>query len=205
MFVRILAISRGERSAERRELSWAVRARHGSAPCDRRANASRRSTAALARGFRPLAQLQAMLAATWFRRALPAFSHPSAVEAPHAPAVVPEGMMPEAARERIASPRAGAAPRSTIRIASGMRPSVSETKSNRNTNGDESQVSSLIWGQASRFWLGNCPLNCPLQEWDILWLTPSPSVGSLGIGNRAQKRTRNSYARVEETSGSGVP
>ena len=100
--------------------------------------------AALARGFRPLAQLRAMLAETWFRRALPAFSHPSAVAAPHAPAVVPEGMMPEAARERIAGPRAGAAPRSAVRIASGMRPSGERGDCACNINSDECQVVAKI-------------------------------------------------------------
>ena len=60
-------------------------------------------------GVSPRAQLQARLPGTWSGRALPALSCPSPVKAPHAPAVVPESMMPKAARERIANPRAGAA------------------------------------------------------------------------------------------------
>jgi len=41
------------------------------------------------------------------RRALPVPACPSPVDAPHRPAVVPVGMMPEAARERIVTPPAG--------------------------------------------------------------------------------------------------
>jgi hypothetical protein len=51
--------------------------------------AFRRSTAALAGGFRPLAQLQAMLPGTRIQRALPAFTCPSPGTAPPAPALVP--------------------------------------------------------------------------------------------------------------------
>ncbi len=43
------------------------------------------------------------------RRALPTLSCPSPVTAPHASAVVPRGLMPEAAPARIASPRGGTA------------------------------------------------------------------------------------------------
>ena len=75
------------------------------------------------RDFHIPAQLQARLPGTRSRWALPALSCPSPVEAPHVPAVVPECMMPKAARERFAKPRAGAAPCSALRIASGMRPS----------------------------------------------------------------------------------
>jgi hypothetical protein len=74
-----------------------------------------------------VAQLQARFPGTWFRRALPALACPSPVTAPHAPAVIPANMMPKAARERFAKPRAGAAPRSTLRIASGRRPRMSKT------------------------------------------------------------------------------
>ena len=70
--------------------------------------ASRRSTAALARLLH-LTQLQARFSGTRSKRALPALSRPGPVKAPHAPAVVPEDMMPKAARERIANPRAGTA------------------------------------------------------------------------------------------------
>jgi hypothetical protein len=62
------------------------------------------------RGFEPPAQLQAMLPGTWFRRALPALPCPSPVTAPHTSAVVPRGLIPEAARERSASFRARAPP-----------------------------------------------------------------------------------------------
>jgi hypothetical protein len=55
------------------------------------------------------AQLQAMLPGTWFRRALPALACPSAVEAPHASAVVPKGMMPKAAPAQVASLRGSTA------------------------------------------------------------------------------------------------
>jgi len=43
------------------------------------------------------------------KRALPVLSCPSAVAAPHASAVVPKGMMPEAAPARVASPRGSTA------------------------------------------------------------------------------------------------
>jgi hypothetical protein len=59
-------------------------------------------------GVSPRAQLQARLPGTRFRLALPALPCPSPVEAPHAPAVVPESMMPKAARERTVSFRARA-------------------------------------------------------------------------------------------------
>jgi hypothetical protein len=62
------------------------------------------------------AQLQARLPGTrtlkFARRALPAPSCPSPEAAPLTPAVVPERVMPRAARARRASPRAGTAPRS---------------------------------------------------------------------------------------------
>jgi hypothetical protein len=53
---------------------------------------------------------------------------PSAGTAPPAAVLVPQGAMPEAARERFARPRAGAATCSANRIASGMRPSVSKVR-----------------------------------------------------------------------------
>ena len=62
----------------------------------------------------PPAQLQARFPGTRVYRALSGVTCPSPVTAPHAPAVVPANMMPKAARERIAKPRAGAAPRSAI-------------------------------------------------------------------------------------------
>jgi hypothetical protein len=48
---------------------------------------------------------------------------PSAGTAPPAAVLMPQGVMPKAARERFARPRAGAAPCSANKIASGMRPS----------------------------------------------------------------------------------
>jgi hypothetical protein len=75
--------------------------------------AGRARLPALRRGsrqdFHILAQLQAMLPGTWFRRALPAFSCPSPVEAPHTSAVVPKRMMPKAAPAQVASPRGSTA------------------------------------------------------------------------------------------------
>ena len=111
---------RGERSADRRNHPLSALRKRGSAPCAadkstrtcanhlRGALASRRSTAALARLLH-LTQLQARFSGTRSKRALPALSCPSPVKAPHAPAVVPADMMPKAARERIANPRAGTA------------------------------------------------------------------------------------------------
>ena len=110
----------GRRSADRRNRPLSALAKRGSAPCAaakstrtcanqlRGALASRRSTAALARLLH-LTQLQARFSGTRSKRALPALSCPGPVKAPHAPAVVPEDMMPKAARERIANPRAGTA------------------------------------------------------------------------------------------------
>ena len=104
------------------------------------------STAALA-GTPIPAQLQAMLPGTWTardpekvdtgfpkdqraakasQRALPALSCPSPVTAPHASAVVPKGMMPKAAPERVASPRGGTALAPLPKVPSRRRPSMSE-------------------------------------------------------------------------------
>ena len=65
---------------------------------------------------------------------------PSAGTAPPAAVLVPQGVMPEAARERFARPRAGAAPCSANRIASGMRPSNEQGKKMRNIIGDKCQA-----------------------------------------------------------------
>ena len=59
--------------------------------------------------FPILAQLQAMVPGTRFRRALPALSCPTPVEAPHASAVVPKRMMPKAAPAQVASLRGSTA------------------------------------------------------------------------------------------------
>jgi hypothetical protein len=86
-----------------------------------------------------LTQLQAMLPGTWTardpkimrgesRRALPAPSCPSPVKAPHASAVVPRGMMPKAAPERVASPRGGTALAPLPKVPSRRRPSMSEIR-----------------------------------------------------------------------------
>ena len=63
------------------------------------------------------------------KRALPALSCPSPVTAPHASAVVPKGMMPKAAPERVASPRGGTALAPLPKVPSRRRPSMSEIKS----------------------------------------------------------------------------
>jgi len=85
------ALAHGARSAERARLS----AFHRGSP---------------RRTWQSSAQLQARLPGTWSSRALPALSCPSPVAAPHAPVVMPESMMPGAARERTANPPAGTAP-----------------------------------------------------------------------------------------------
>jgi hypothetical protein len=90
--------------------------------CLRGALAFRRSTCGSRRDLYIPAQLQAMLPG-WSRRALPVLSCPSPAKAPRASVVMPKGMMPRASRERFAKPRAGAAPCSAVRIASGTRPS----------------------------------------------------------------------------------
>jgi hypothetical protein len=108
----------------------------GCAP-HRGAPAFRRFDRGSRQGFDPLTQLQAMLPGTWtahdpekwkpvFRkimrglkakRALPAPSCPSPVTAPHASAVVPKGLMPEAAPARLrARAEAPHSPHTTDRI-----------------------------------------------------------------------------------------
>jgi hypothetical protein len=79
-------------------------------------------------GFDTRTQLQAMLPGRSAGGRYPPARTPSSGTAPPAAAVVPQGVMPGAARERFARPRAGAASRSAIRIASGMRPSASEIR-----------------------------------------------------------------------------
>ena len=101
----------------------------GCAP-NRGAPAFRRYAAALA-GTPIPAQLQAMLPTCRRsrgenRRALPALSCPSPVTAPHASAVIPKGMMPKAAPERVASPRGGTALAPLPKVPSRRRPSMSE-------------------------------------------------------------------------------
>ena len=117
---------------------YAVCATHllrGCAP-NRGAPAFRRYAAVLA-GTPVPAQLQAMLPGTWTahdekimhgenRRALPAPSCPSPVTAPHASAVIPKGMMPKAAPERVASPRGGTALAPLPKVPSRRRLSMSE-------------------------------------------------------------------------------
>ena len=94
-------------AAHRRQV-YAVCATHlprGCAPLSEARPPSGASTAALA--GTPI--LQAMLPGSRIKRALPALSRPSAVAAPHASAVIPKGMMPEAAPARVASPRGSTA------------------------------------------------------------------------------------------------
>ena len=72
--------------------------------------AFRRSTAALAVVSRPrLFDFRPGFLGCGSLRALPALACPSPAAAPRAPAVIPADMMPEAARERFASPPAGTA------------------------------------------------------------------------------------------------
>jgi hypothetical protein len=118
----------------------------GCAPFSEARSPSGASTAALA-GTPIPAQLQAMLPGTrtardpekWipvFRKRsraakaasgrYPALSCPSPVTAPHASAVVPKGMMPKAAPERVASPRGGTALAPLPKVPSRRRPSMSE-------------------------------------------------------------------------------
>ena len=97
-------------AAHRRQV-YAVCATHlprGCAPLSEARPPSGASTAALA-GTPIPTQLQAMLPGSRIKRALPALSRPSAVAAPHASAVIPKGMMPEAAPAQVASPRGSTA------------------------------------------------------------------------------------------------
>ena len=55
-------------------------------------------------------------------------SCPSPVTAPHGSAVMPKGMMPKAAPERVASPRGGTALAPLPKVPSRRRPSMSETE-----------------------------------------------------------------------------
>ena len=141
--IRVLGQNRGERSAERRIQPMSAQHQTDVAACRcPGADARRRQVRAVCanlpasgrarlpahrcgsrRDFDIPAQLQAMLPGTWSRRALPVLSCPSPAKAPRASVVMPKRMMPKAARERFAKPRAGTASRSANRIASGMRPS----------------------------------------------------------------------------------
>jgi len=120
--------NRGERSAERRiqpmsalhrrmfairAMPWARRApcrrgANGALICLRGALAFRRSAAALAR---ILSSGSAPGQASWDAVQAGVTRHPLSQSrvAPPAPVLVPASMMPEAARERVANPRAGAA------------------------------------------------------------------------------------------------
>ena len=126
---------RGRRSAERRMPTiaahhrqvYAVCATHplrGRAPI-RGAPAFRRYAAALA-GTPSLLSSRPCFLGLGIMRALPALSGPSPVTAPHASAVIPKGMMPKAAPERVASPRGGTALAPHSERPSRRRPSMSE-------------------------------------------------------------------------------
>ena len=125
-----------KREAERRKAHPTNSAQHrqtlplADARARRRANTGRARLPALRRGSRQdsyiPAQLQAMLPGTRFRRALPALSCPSPVEAPHASAVVPKRMMPKAAPARTANPRGSTALAPLPKVPSRRRPSMSE-------------------------------------------------------------------------------
>ena len=103
-----------------RTLPFAVAS--GAAPPQRGRLASRRSIAALAGRLSPcrLSSRPGFLGRglpRFARRALPAPSCPSPEAAPLTPAVVPERVMPGAARARRAKPRAGTALAPTARLA----------------------------------------------------------------------------------------
>jgi len=78
--------------------------------CFRGALAFRRSAAALARALTPWLSSRPCFLGRGLRRALPALSYPSPGTAPPAAVLVPQGVMPKAARERSASFRARAPP-----------------------------------------------------------------------------------------------
>ena len=96
--------------------------------CFRGALAFRRTAAALVRAATPALSSRPCFLGRPHGGRYPPARKPSSGTAPFAAAVVPQGVMPGAARERFARPRAGAASRSAIRIASGMRPSMSEIR-----------------------------------------------------------------------------
>jgi hypothetical protein len=80
----------------------------------------------LLQGFPSLLNSRPCFLGLGIKRALPALSCPSPVTAPHASAVVPKGMMPKAAPERVASPRGGTALAPLPKVPSRRRPSMSE-------------------------------------------------------------------------------
>ena len=63
----------------------------------------------LSQGLPPLLNSRPCFLGLGIKRALPALSCPSPVTAPHASAVVPKDLMPEAAPARVASPRGSTA------------------------------------------------------------------------------------------------
>ncbi len=85
-------------------------------------------------GFDLLAQLQARLPETRFGRALPGRSCPSPETAPLASVVMPRGMLPGAARERMANPPAGTALAPPLRPA--FRKGALNERGNRIGNDD---------------------------------------------------------------------
>ena len=110
---------KGRRSAERRmptmcraaATNVAVCATHrprGCAPLSGRARLPALRPR-LSQGLPSLLSSRPCFLGLGIKRALPALSRPSAVAAPHASAVVPKGMMPEAAPARVASPRGSTA------------------------------------------------------------------------------------------------
>ena len=102
-----------------------VRSLRNSSACGAR-SPSGAPLAALARTFTSWLSSRPGFLGPRVRRALPALACPSPAEAPHAPAVVPEGMMPKAARERSANPRAGAALAPLSGVPSRRRPRMSK-------------------------------------------------------------------------------
>jgi hypothetical protein len=67
------------------------------------------ATPRLSQGLPSLLNSRPCFLGPGIKRALPALSRPSPVTAPHASAVVPKGLMPEAAPARIANPRGSTA------------------------------------------------------------------------------------------------
>jgi hypothetical protein len=137
--------------------------------------------------FAPFAQLQARFPGTWqdarscmaaptggrrpcaLTRALPAPACPSPGKAPPAPAVVPAVVMPEAARERMANPRAGTALAPPCGMPSARPPSIERdsstvTETETHVNENVTCNSFVIAGLASLFPPGVSALVTPVAR-----------------------------------------
>jgi hypothetical protein len=141
----------GRRSADRRNRPLVASTGCGSAPCDRRARLS-----ALHRGsrlgdrtpplsFGPRFTLWRIVTSAHHASShagLRTLSTAKLSRTPGRPVVMPVGMMPEAARERIANPRAGAAPAPHSGLPSGKRPLRERADWSCNRNSDICQYKS---------------------------------------------------------------